>query len=133
MEQILIAVLSGGVVVAVIEGVKEAFAWRRNRKAQKEDRAEEKEDKKIEDRISSLEADVKDIKGLVSALAESQKNILYDRVKYLCREYIADGEIDFDDLVGLNALHHSYHFGLGGNGDLDALMEQARKLPIKTK
>ena len=133
MDEIFVAVLSGGATVAIIDGIKEAIAWHRNRKAQKEDRAEDKEEKKIEDRIASLETDVGEIKGLTSALVDSQKNLLFDRVKCLCRAYIAEGEIDFDDLRGLNALHHSYHDRLGGNGDLDALMDQARKLPLKTK
>lgn len=133
MEDILLALLGGGVAVTIVEAVKEAIAWHRNRKAQQEDRAAEKEEKKTEERISNLESDVSKIMKLTSALVESQKNILFDRIQYLCRRYISEGEIDFDDLRGVNNLHHSYHDGLGGNGDLDVLMEQVRKLPLKPK
>lgn len=133
MEDILLALLGGGVAVAVIEAIKEALAWRRNRKAQKEDRAEDKADMKTEERIKALEGDVSDIKKMMASLVESQKNVLFDRIQYLCRRYISEGEIDFDDRRGLNALHHSYHDGLGGNGDLDALMDSARALPLKPK
>lgn len=133
MEDILLALLGGGVAVAVIEAIKEAFVWRRNRKAQMEDRAEDKADMKTEERIKALEADVSDIKTMMASLVESQKNVLFDRIQYLCRRYISEGEIDFDDRRGLNALHHSYHDGLGGNGDLDALMDSARALPLKPK
>lgn len=133
MEDILLALLGGGVAVAVIEAIKEALAWRRNRKAQKEDRAEDKADMKTEERIKALEVDVSDIKKMMASLVESQKNALFDRIQYLCRRYISEGEIDFDDRRGLNALHHSYHDGLGGNGDLDALMDSARALPLKPK
>lgn len=133
LKDILLALLGGGVAVAVIEAIKEALAWRRNRKAQKEDRAEDKADMKTEERIKALEVDVSDIKKMMASLVESQKNVLFDRIQYLCRRYISEGEIDFDDRRGLNALHHSYHDGLGGNGDLDALMDSARALPLKPK
>ena len=60
--EILISILSGGAVVAVIEGVREAIAWHRNRKANREDKAEEKQeyeqrqaDLKTEARLSSIE------------------------------------------------------------------------------
>lgn len=133
MEEILLAILGGGVAVAIIEAVKEAIAWRRNRKAAKEDRVEEKKEKQFEERLTGLEEEVSDMKKMMAALVDSQKNILFDRIQYLCRRYIADGEIDFDNLRGLNALHNSYHNGLDGNGDLDALMKQVHSLPLKTK
>lgn len=135
MGEIVVAVLGGGAAVAIIEGIKEAIAWHRDRKAKKEDKAEEKADtsKDMDARISKMESEISDLKKMVQSLVESQKNLLFDRIKYLCRAYISDGEIDFDDLRGLNALHNSYHNGLGGNGDLDALMKQARALPLKQK
>lgn len=133
MEEILLAILGGGVAVAIIEAVKEAIAWRRNRKAVKEDRVEEKKEKRFEERLTGLEEEVSDMKKMMAALVDSQKNVLFDRIQYLCRRYIADGEVDFDNLRGVNALHNSYHNGLGGNGDLDALMKQVQSLPLKTK
>jgi len=135
MGEIVVAVLGGGAAVAIIEGIKEAIAWHRERKAKKEDKAEEKADtsKEMDERLTKLESDMADLKRMTSALVEGQKNVLFDRIQYLCRKYISEGEIDFDNLRGLNALHHSYHDGLGGNGDLDALMKQARELPLKQK
>jgi len=135
MGEITVAVLGGGAAVAIIEGIKEAIAWHRNRKAQKEDRAEEKADttKDMDERLSKMESEISEMKRMTAALVEGQKNVLFDRIQFLCRKYISDGEIDFDNLRGLNALHHSYHDGLGGNGDLDALMKQARELPLKSK
>lgn len=133
MEDILLAILGGGVAVAIIEAVKEAIAWHRNRKAHIEDRAEEREEKQFEERLTGLEAEVSDMKQMMTALVDSQKNVLFDRIQYLCRRYIAESEIDFDDLRGVNALHNSYHNGLGGNGDLDALMKQVQSLPLKAK
>lgn len=133
MGEIAVAVLGGGAAVAIIEGIKEAIAWHRNRKAQKEDKAEEKADttKDMDARLTALETEISDLKQMTAALVEGQKNVLFDRIQFLCRKYISEGEIDFDNRRGLNALHHSYHDGLGGNGDLDDLMNQARALPLK--
>ena len=131
--EIIPAVLGGGAVVAIIEGIREAITWHRNRKAQEEDKAEAKEEKRIEERIEKLENSMEHLTTLVQNLVDSQKNVLFDRIQSLCRKYISDGEIDFDDRRGVNALHHSYHDGLGGNGDLDALMKQVRALPLKPK
>lgn len=137
MNETVLNILNNGlavaVAVAIIDGIKEAIAWCRKRKADKEDRAEEKEEKNFESRLTKLENDMSDMKCMTSALVDSQKNVLFDRLQYLCRKYISEQAIDFDDLRGVNALHNSYHNGLGGNGDLDALMKQVRELPLKTK
>ena len=120
IREVLIAVLTGGVIVAIIEGVREFLAWRRNRKAVLEDRQALNSDKRLEK-----------VERQVEALVESQKYILYDRIRFLGQSYIADGEIDFDDRRILNDMHKSYHSGLGGNGDLDILMREVNQLPLK--
>lgn len=133
MNEILVAILSGGVVVAVIEGVREALKWRRTRKAVKEDRAEKKAEDakrtaelKTEERLGAIEEKV-------DVQREALKFILYDRIRYLGQAYIAEKEIDFDDRRILNNMHHTYHFGLCGNGDLDTLMEEVNHLPLKQR
>lgn len=127
------SLLGGGVIVALIESARGLVAWILKRKAEREDRAEDRADKRIEERIGHLEDEMTATRMLTAALAESQKNVLFDRIRYLCRRYLSDGAIDFDDLRAVNALHNSYHNGLGGNGDLDALMKQVRALPVKPK
>lgn len=119
---ILLTVLSGGAVVAVIEGVREWLAWRRDRKAKKEDNAEKNIDQRLED-----------IEVKMDAQSDALKYIIYDRIRYLGQTYIADGEIDFDDRRILNDMHKAYHYGLNGNGDLDTLMAEVNKLPLKQK
>ena len=133
MNEILVAILSGGVVVAVIEGIREALKWRRTRKAVKEDRAEKKAEDakraaelKTEERLGAIEEKV-DIQR------EALKFILYDRIRYLGQAYIAEKEIDFDDRRILNNMHHTYHYGLCGNGDLDTLMAEVNRLPLKQR
>ena len=120
IREVLIAVLTGGVIVAIIEGVREFLTWRRNRKAVLEDRQALNSDKRLEK-----------VERQVGALVESQKYILYDRIRFLGQSYIADGEIDFDDRRILNDMHRAYHSGLGGNGDLDILMNEVNKLSLK--
>ena len=129
MNETVLAILSGGVFVAVIEGVREYLSWRRSRKAVKEDRAE---DEKLRSQTVTVKK-IKDLEEKVNALVESQKYILYDRIRFLGQSYIEEKEIDFDDRRILNDMHHSYHFGLEGNGDLDTLMEEVNHLPLKIK
>lgn len=112
--------LGGSFGVALIQLVNNWLVWRRERKAKKEDRAAEKED-----------ANDRNVNEQLAALMEATKFILYDRIRYLGQAYIADGEIDFDDRRILNDMHRSYHNGLGGNGDLDILMSEVNRLPLK--
>ncbi len=123
MEQWVViptCILSSGVLVAVIEGIREAFRFKRERKAKKEDA----DSQNTEERLETIEAKT-------DAQSEALKFILYDRIRYLALAYIADGEIDFDDRRILNEMHRSYHHGLGGNGDLDVLMREIKSLPLK--
>lgn len=131
MNETLTAIISGGAVVAVIEGIREYLTWRRNRKAIKEDKAEEKKENEGKQENLRTEERLKNIEAKTDAQSEALKFILYDRIRYLGQAYIADGEIDFDDRRILNEMHRSYHSGLDGNGDLDVLMREVDALPLK--
>ena len=67
----------------------------------------------------------------LAALVESQKIVMLDRIRYLGQKYVEAGEIDFDDRRILNAMHESYHAGLGGNGDADVIMREVNALPLR--
>ena len=121
-NEILIALISGGAIVAIIEGVREWLRWKRERKAKKEDTKE----LNIEQRLSNMETQN-------IAQSEALKYILYDRIRFLGQAYISEGEIDFDDRRILNAMHSVYHSGLNGNGDLDNLMRDVNALKLKRK
>ena len=58
------------------------------------------------------------------------RQLLYDRIKYLCKEHIARGYIASNDLEDLSRLHKIYHDDLAGNGFLDDLMAEVRRLEI---
>ena len=120
IKEIFIASVSGGVIVAIIEGVREWLNFRRSRKAKKEDNA----DLNTEERLKNVETKV-------DALIKGQKYMLYDRIRFLGHAYISEKEIDFDDRRILNDMHSVYHNELEGNGDLNILMKEVNRLPLK--
>lgn len=75
--------------------------------------------------------DKKDESADMKAVKTALKWVLYDRIRYLGQKYLAEGKIDFDDRRVLREMHDSYHNGLDGNGDLDDLMAQVGRLPLK--
>lgn len=66
-----------------------------------------------------------------SAIIHAQKVILQDRIRYLCKTYIKDKSIDMSDRSDLLQMHDIYHNDLGGNGNLDDLIEKVKDLPLK--
>lgn len=67
----------------------------------------------------------------VDVLQSAIRIILHDRIKYLARAYIAKNEVTFDDRRDLIDMHKIYHDGLGGNGNLDAIMKQFMEITVK--
>ena len=65
----------------------------------------------------------------ITALTESQKLLMQDRVRYLGSKFIEEKKISLDDKEMLQAMHKSYQ-NLGGNGHLDTVMREVDKLPI---
>ena len=98
------AVLTGGVAAALVSGIFSIVLWKMNRKATKEDKAD---DTKVALRI-----------------------LLYDRIKHLGRDYIERGYISSEDLEDIITMHRVYHDNLNGNGFLDSVMAQVKNLPI---
>ena len=107
MPEWIVPLLTGACGAAIITLMSNVIMWKLNRKAALED----KEDTRFK------------------ALQEGQRVILLDRIQYLCRCYIHDGKVDFDDRRRLHKMHDAYH-ALGGNGDLDTLMEAVDELPV---
>ena len=110
-DTVLIAVIAGvaAVVGGIITQLGEGIRQRRKRKYDKDDGKN------------------KDIEALKAGL----KWVIYDRIRFLGQNYTNAGRVDFDDRRILNEMHKCYHEGLGGNGDLDNLMAEVNKLPLK--
>lgn len=103
----IIAIIGGGVGAAIVSVVGALLTARQARKYAKED--SESED--------------------VKALKEGMTWLMYDRILYLSKHYIAAGEITWEDLRILTEMHRVYHDRLGGNGYLDEIMRDVKALP----
>lgn len=113
--RVLEIILSSGIVAAI----SSVFIAILNRKWSKQDKIREKIDTIIADLIAKTDA-----------IIAAQKVLIVDRVRYVGSCYIYAKEIDLDDKETLHNMHKAYK-GLGGNGDLDTIMTEVDKLPIK--
>jgi hypothetical protein len=100
-------ILSAGVTTAIVSGAVQITLWRLNRGASKEDKRDDGE----------------------KAVRHALTVILYDRIKYRGRKHVAAGQITLEDLEDLMAMHRIYHDDLKGNGFLDTIMSQVKRLP----
>ena len=140
LKQLFLAIVSGGVLAGVVLAFSNKAAWKRERQAKKEDRAEEKADQ-----IAELQNEIKGLKKKddeaketlgkmqtqIDATAEGVKLMLLDRVLYLGQSYIDKGEISYDDRRRFHQMHDCYHQRLDGNGDADLIVESVDELPLK--
>ena len=134
----------GGAMTHIISSRNERWRFKAEREAAKEDKqyakadrtnelsaglerfekSEAQKNQEIDDRLTTLESAVK-------VQMQAQKLILLDRILYLGKCYIKEGEISFDDRRRLHEMHDCYHTGLGGNGDADLVMDAVDALPLK--
>lgn len=56
------------------------------------------------------------------------REMLYDRIKYLCKKYTTDGKIREEEYNSLKRMWNVYHSDLGGNGYLNGEMEEIDKI-----
>ena len=116
--------LNSAMGAGIVAGLFGLWQWRLNRKAQKEDKAAEQE-------VVSCAArgrEIKQLQDTVNALIVADRTILYDRIKHLAKSYIKRGYITVEEYEDLKRMHKVYHDELGGNGFLDAIMEEVDKL-----
>ena len=64
------------------------------------------------------------------ALVAGLKVLTVDRVRYLGRCYSLDGNISLEDRENLEEMYTAYK-SLGGNGHLETIMSEVRRLPVK--
>ena len=137
------AIIGGGVGVALVNAINDRWKLRQQRKAQLEDREEEKNDKtdeigeqveefkafekrknkELEDKIDHLTKDIK-------TLMEAQKLMYLDKICYLGQKYISEREITFNDRRMFHTMHDMYHDKLNGNGDADYVVHGVDSLPL---
>lgn len=64
-----------------------------------------------------------------NGVAAGVRILLYERIKFLGTRYVEKGYVSNDDYEDLLKMHRVYHNPLKGNGFLDDIMEQVKKLP----
>ena len=128
--EIIAAIIGGSCGAAVVSGIFGLITWRLNRKAKKEDTAEQQKSNDCSARAEQLV----ELKRMIEVLFVADRTILYDRIKHLGKTYIARGNITVEELEDLSLMHSVYHDKdkLNGNGFLDDLMKSVRKLPIRS-
>ena len=124
--------LGGAGGAAIVAGLFAVIQWRLNRKAQKEDNAAAKQ----EAAHAQSDANMVEINRKLDVLFLADRTLLYDRIKYLAKSYIARGYVIVEELEDLNRMHSVYHDTdkLNGNGFLKELMNTVNTaLEIRAK
>ena len=85
---------------------------------------------------SALAAIISGIFGLIGNRQQKESGVeagvrilLYERIKFLGMHYAEKKYVSNDDYEDLIKMHQVYHNALKGNGFLDDIMEQVKKLP----
>lgn len=65
----------------------------------------------------------------VDALVVANKVLMIDKVRWLGKKYIAEGEIHLEDKENLKEMYKAYK-RLGGNGHLDIIMDEVDNLKV---
>lgn len=122
--EILMELLKSAFGAGIVAGLFGIWQWRLNRKAQKEDKAAEKA-------VVSCAARGREIEQLqetVNHLIVADRALLYDRIKHLAKTYIKREYITVEEFEDLERMHKVYHDDLNGNGFLDDIMKEVKKL-----
>ena len=129
LKELIILIVSGSVGAAIVAGIFGIIQWRLNRKAAKEDRAEERSIASCAQRAKEIQ----ELKDMVAVLVVADRTVLYDRIKHLGKSYITRGYVTVEELEDMDLMHSVYHDKdkLNGNGFLDNLMKTVHSLPVK--
>ena len=125
--EILQMILGGAVGSSIVVGLFGLITWKLNRKAAKEDKAEDREEEKKKQADSEME----EIKAKLENLTIAQRTQMYNLIKKDGKSYLARGSITSEELEDLIDSHRVYHDVLKGNGFLDSLMDKVKRLPVK--
>lgn len=67
-----------------------------------------------------------------TAADDMLRGLGHDRIIYLCQKYMERGSISAEEFEDLETYLFIPYQELGGNGTAERLMEEVRKLPIKS-
>ena len=124
--------LGGAGGAAIVAGLFALAQWRLNRKAQNDDKAAANQETDAAKQAEQM----KEINRKLDVLFLADRTLLYDRIKYLAKSYIARSWVTIEELEDLNRMHAVYHDSdkLDGNGFLKELMNTVNTaLEIRAK
>ena len=132
----------GSALVAAAATLGSLYLKRKWEKQDKRDTAK----KSVEDKLDQLSKDVAKLTEKVDKLSVDLDNevkgtdlknrclqaglreMLYDRIKYLCKKYVSDGKMREEEYKSLTRMWSVYHTDLEGNGYLNGEMAEIEKL-----
>lgn len=137
-QVVLACILSSSVAGILVSSVKDLIMWRLNRKAKIEDDRIANDHESLKDDLLAQKEDINQIRSFMENVSSkidinshSMRVILKDRIQFLALHHIRQESISFEDRKNLHEMWHIYHFDLGGNGDLNDIMELVDELPLK--
>lgn len=130
---------------ALVTALATIYALHIKRKWEKQDKEDESKDsmeskidkmteeigelsKKVEKLSSDLDKEIEDRDNKINSLQAGLREILYDRIKFLCKKYCGEGKIREEDYKSLKRMWSVYHNDLVGNGYLNGEMDEIEKL-----
>lgn len=117
MEEWYIVLLGGTSAAALISTIGNIILHL----LQRSERKKEKQNDRQQEQIDKL-----------NAIGKGVMLLELDKIKYLGLRFIREGGITYEDRALLHKMHDNYHKELGGNGDLDQIMEEVDELQLVT-
>ena len=115
MEKWYIVLLGGTSAAALISTIGNIILHL----LQRSERKKEKQNDRQQEQIDKL-----------NAIGKGVMLLELDKIKYLGLRFIREEGITYEDRALLHKMHDNYHKELGGNGDLDQIMEEVDELPL---
>lgn len=126
---------------AAVTACATIFALYLKRKWELKDRKDD-QNKSVDDKLDELTVQVENLQAQVVKLTDELakedamnlslqsglREILYDRIKFLCRKFVSEEKIREEDYKSLKRMWSVYHEELEGNGYLDCEMQEVDKL-----
>jgi hypothetical protein len=127
--EVLIDIVSGAAGAAAVGGIFSIIMWVLNRKAKKEDSAQDTNTANCLARGEEIRELRKDTDRIIAALRLDY----YNQIKKLAKKYIARGHIYVEEYEDFSRMYDMYHDPdkLDGNGLLKALKEDVDQLEKK--
>lgn len=129
--------LTSSVIVSLISLIGSVLLYKMNRKAALEDRHDEIKHN-VEVMQASLNAISEDydrlnkkletLTTMVLDLKESQRILMHNEILNKIKHAMNEGYISLEDRNAIISMHDTYHNKLGGNGQLDAAMNDLMEI-----